>query len=329
MLFIAFAATTLCAAMATRLAIAWALGRNLLDHPNHRSSHSRPTPRGGGVAIVLAFYLGLGGGWIAGILDGNSLAVLLCGMPVAAIGYLDDLRSVSIRSRIAIQSGCAAAALSLLAPLPELALGQWTAPTWLAALLYGLALVWLTNLYNFMDGIDAMAAGQAVVIGALWTVFLPWQDALPAVIFAAAALGFLAYNWPPARIFMGDVGSGFCGFIAGLLTLLFASRTQSSPLMWLMPLTVFACDATITLLVRSLRGCRPGTAHCSHVYQRLARRAGRHLPISVGYMLATALITGPSLGWALRHPEHQGLALAACTLPLIFATFLLKGGHDD
>lgn len=328
MLLIAFAATTLCAAMATRLAIGWAQRRDLLDHPNHRSSHTRPTPRGGGVAIVLAFYLGLLGLRAAGLLDPRTLAVLLCGLPVAAIGYLDDLRSVSIRARMLVQGASAAAALALLGPLPALALGPLVVPAWLTALCYGLALVWLTNLYNFMDGIDAMAAGQAVVLGLLWTAFLPGQAALPALVFAGAALGFLAYNWPPARIFMGDVGSGFCGFTAGLLALLFAGQTSSPPLAWLLPLAVFASDATVTLAVRCLRGRRPGVAHRSHAYQRLARRLG-HLPVSLGYMAATALIAGPAMAWALRQPERLEQALAACVIPLSLTVLLLGGGRGD
>lgn len=309
--------------------MAWARRRNILDNPNHRSSHTRPTPRGGGVAIVIVFYAALLAVWTTGLVETRSLVALVCGLPVAVVGYIDDLRPLSARLRLVVQAACAVAALAVLMPLPALSVWQHVAPAWLAVLLYGVALVWLTNLYNFMDGIDTIAAGQAVAIGLLWAAFLPGAAALPALLFAAAALGFLVYNWPPARIFMGDVGSGFCGFIAGVLVLLFARDTDTSPLAWLIPLSAFVCDATVTLIVRTLRGHRPGVAHRSHAYQRLARKAGRHLPVSVGYVLATVLLTGPALAWAQHQPSYAALALLACLLPFALAVLLVGGGRDD
>lgn len=318
----------LCAATITPLAIRCARRYNLLDQPNHRSSHSRPTPRGGGVAIVAAFYATILGLWAYGLLEVGVLYVLLCGIPIAVVGYWDDLRSLGIVPRLAVQCISATATLAFLWPLPDLSLATWVAPAWMAAIVYGLGLVWLTNLFNFMDGIDGMAAGQMVAISALWAIFLPVPAAQFAVTLMGAALGFLFYNWPPARVFMGDVGSYFCGFISGVLVLLFAKETGSQVAPWLIPLAALASDATVTLLVRLSHGKAAGIPHRSHVYQRLARVLG-HLPVTVGYIGVTTLVGGLALAWASQWSQHSWLALTAYATVLITVAGTLKAGRED
>lgn len=317
------------AAVATHLALQWAISRQILDHPNARSSHATPTPRGGGLAIVLAFYVGITGIWFAGHIDNRDFAALLCGIPVAAVGYVDDLRTVSPKWRIAVHAASTATALSVLSPLPALTHTGGEISPWLSVLTYGVGIVWLTNLYNFMDGIDAMAGSQAVAIGLIWATYLPNSHALTAVVFAAAALGFLVHNWPPARIFMGDVGSGFLGFTCGILVLVFSRSTGTSPFIWFLPLLIFACDATVTLVVRAMRGQPLSVAHRSHAYQHLARRAGKHLPVSLGYMAATLIISFFGMPWTLKRPEHAFLALAFFSALIITTMIFLKAGRDD
>lgn len=320
--------TTLVAAVLTWVTIGWGYRHNILDRPNDRSSHQHPTPRGGGVAIVTGFYGGALMLAASGHLELRNLATVLCGLPVAIIGYLDDLRPLKAKTRLLVQVISAIAALSVLPELPRLTLGSCTVPTSIAVTLYGIALVWMTNLYNFMDGIDAMAAGQAIVIGLLWAAFLPVTAGVLPLLLAAASVGFLIFNWPPARIFMGDVGSGFCGFIFGLLTLVASNETGFSPIVWAIPLCTFACDATVTLIVRTVHGHRPDTAHRSHAYQRLAYKIGAHLPVSIAYMGITAIVGGVCLGWAVRQPDHAMLALLFFAAPLTLAALVLRAGCD-
>lgn len=318
-------------ALGTARMIAWAHRRNMLDLPNHRSSHTRPTARGGGVALVVAFYAGALACWALGLLDTRTMTLLCCGLPIALVGYIDDARSLSARTRLIVHAAAAAAALYLLWPLPALDIAGMTLPTWLRAVLMLLGLVWLTNLYNFMDGIDGIAAGQAVAAGILWGWLAPTSVGVPAMLFAAAAAGFLVYNRPPARIFMGDAGSGFCGFIAGALVLQQAAATDTSPLLWLIPLSLFFCDATVTLLTRVLRGQRASEAHRSHAYQRLSRRAGRHGPVSLGYFLVTLLLLGGLFAWAGQEPAGRAgwTFLAAAVAPALLAAWLGAGRDDD
>ena len=316
-------------AFGTRKMIDWAYRRNMLDTPNHRSSHTQPTARGGGVALVAAFYAGTVAAWAAGLVEARTVALLCCGLPIAIVGYVDDARSLSARTRLVVHAGAAAAALYALGPLPELAVAGQALPAPLRAALMLFGLVWLTNLYNFMDGIDGIAGGQALAAGLLWGL-APGAAGVPALVFAAAAAGFLRYNAPPARIFMGDAGSGFCGFIAGVLVLHQAQATGTSPLLWLIPLSLFFCDATVTLITRVLRGQRASQAHRSHAYQRLARRAGRHLPVSAGYFAATLVMLGALFLWAAQHPaERAGWAfLAGAAVPALLAVWLGAGRED-
>lgn len=311
--------------------IAWAHRRNMLDTPNHRSSHTQPTARGGGVALVTAFYVGTAAAWVLGLVEPRTVALLCCGLPIAIVGYVDDARSLSPRTRLAVHMAAAAALLYVLWPLPALSIAGYAVPPPMLAVLFLLGLVWLTNLYNFMDGIDGIAAGQALAAGLLWGWLAPGNAGVPALLFAAAAVGFLLYNYPPARIFMGDAGSGFCGFIAGALVLYQADATQTPPLLWLIPLSLFLCDATVTLITRVLRGQRASQAHRSHAYQRLSRRAGRHLPVSLGYFAITLMPLGALFWWAGQQPDSRaGWAfLAAVIVPALLAAWLGAGREES
>jgi len=324
------ALTVLLSAVGTRGMIAWAYRRNLIDTPNHRSSHARPTPRGGGVALVGAFYAGLSGAWLLGTVPTATLLLLLTGLPIAIVSYIDDRVSLGARARLIVQLLCAAAFLTLLPALPRLAVFGVTLPAVPAFVVYLLGMVWLTNLYNFMDGIDGIAAGQAIAVGILWTAALPGNAMAAPLLLAAATLGFLKYNFPPARIFMGDVGSAFCGFIMAALALVQAHDVAVSALCWLIPLAPFIADATLTLIVRLLRGQRVSQAHRSHAYQRLSRRAGGHLPVSAGYFLLTSLPIGWVFLWtASRAGQNAEIVFFVVVAVLMVAAACLDAGRDD
>lgn len=323
--------TFLFAIAATRASLAWALHKAIIDQPNHRSSHTRATPRGGGLGIVAACVLALAAATLTGWLEPRVAGALACGLPIALTGYIDDRVSLSARLRLLVQALCALGALTLLSPLPTLELSGWTLPAAVTFGLYFLATIWLTNLFNFMDGIDGIAAGQAIAAGLVWYVLLGPAIALPLIVLAVAAAGFLVYNRPPARIFMGDVGSAFCGFYIMVATLAMGQQAGLSwPLAWFLPVAPFILDATLTLITRILRGQRPGQAHRSHAYQILARRAGRHGPVSAAYT-AIAVVWFGAATWLAIHPDATlTLAvLAIALLPPAFALLWLGAGRED
>lgn len=276
----------------------YALARSVLDIPNARSSHSVPTPRGGGVAIVLSFLVALpllavsqGGGWAP------LLALLGAGAWVAVVGFLDDHGHIAARWRLLSHFGAAIWALAWLGGLAPLQLfGSTFDLGWIGSGLAAIYLVWMLNLYNFMDGIDGIAGVEAVTAcagGALCYVVLGRGElALWPLLLAAASAGFLVWNFPPAKIFMGDAGSGFLGLILGILSLQAAWVAPQLLWSWLILLAVFVVDATWTLMRRLLRGDKVYEAHRSHAYQYASRRAGRHLPVTVA-------VLGLNLLWLL------------------------------
>ena len=266
----------------------YALLQGVLDIPNNRSSHSTPTPRGGGLAIVVTFLAGLAALAAAGLIQPAFAAALGgAGFLVALVGFLDDHRPVDARWRLLAHFCAAAWALAWLGGLPPLDL--WSGPGnlgWPGHIFAAIYLVWLLNLYNFMDGIDGIAGLEAVTVG-LGAAALYCSNArgdpawaLPALL-AFTALGFLAWNWPPAKIFMGDAGSGFLGMTFGTMTIQAAWFDARWLVIWLILLAVFIVDATVTLLRRLYRGERIYEAHRSHAYQYAARKAGAHGSVSI------------------------------------------------
>lgn len=283
----------------------YALARSLMDIPNARSSHSVPTPRGGGVAIVLGFLLMLP------VVAGMDLlpwpltwALLGAGAGIAVLGFLDDHGHIAARWRLLGHFVGAAWALFWLGGLPPLALFGFTLDLgWVGHGLAAVYLVWLLNLYNFMDGIDGIASVEAICVclgGALLYALLGQPGlALAPLLLAVAVAGFLCWNFPPARIFMGDAGSGFLGIALGVLSLQAAWVAPQLLWSWLILLGVFIVDATFTLLRRLLRGDKVYEAHRSHAYQYASRQFGKHLPVTltVGalnlfWLLPIALWTG-------------------------------------
>lgn len=313
----------------------YALARSIMDIPNARSSHQIPTPRGGGVAIVLGFLGCLPLAGVLGVVDGQSLVALLpAGAWVAVIGFLDDHRHIPARWRLLGHFVAALWLLGWLGGLPALPVPWGTLELgWIGDVLALVFLVWLLNLYNFMDGIDGIAGLEAISVclgGALcgWLVGAPQLVWLP-LILGMAAGGFLVWNFPPARIFMGDAGSGFLGLMLGGLALQAASVAPGLIWSWLILLGVFVVDATFTLIHRLMRGERVYEAHRSHAYQRASRRFGSHLRVSLVVTLINLLWLLPlALLVALGHvPGLLGLIVAYAPLVLVVAH--LGAGRPD
>jgi Fuc2NAc and GlcNAc transferase len=327
-------ASTVCLALlGTWLLRADALRRNRLDIPNERSSHDRPIPRGGGLAIVAAFFVGLLVSAACGTTDRDLLLALLGGGGiVAAAGFADDRRHIPVALRLPLHLLAAVWALYWLGGWPRLDLGFAHLAWGVGGYAIGaLGLVWLLNLYNFMDGIDGLAASEAVFVAAAGAALAFEAGASPVapLLLAAAAGGFLALNWPPARIFMGDVGSGFLGYALGVLALASAAAKPTLPWAWLILLGVFVVDATMTFARRLLRGERWWTAHRSHAYQRAARAHGGHLQVTSAVLAIDALWLLPCALIASAAPEAAVAVAAGAYLPLLLLARRLRAGEAE
>ncbi|MCE4371719.1 MraY family glycosyltransferase [Xanthomonas hortorum] len=263
------------AALGTWLLRRYALHRRLLDQPGERRSHVVATPRGGGMAIVAAILLGCIAAtvfWPTARLVIGWFAVGL--VLVAGVGWWDDHRPLSARLRFAIHL-TASASLGVL-------VSHSTGNVW-DGVLSAVASVVLINVWNFMDGINGLASSQAALAALAFAFVLPGAWAWAGLAVAASCLGFLPFNFPRARIFLGDGGSGALGYVlAALLALTVASGQVSWWIGWL-PLTAFLVDAGFTLLSRMLAGQRWWEPHAQHVYQRLARRLETHVPVTGVY----------------------------------------------
>jgi Fuc2NAc and GlcNAc transferase len=284
----------------TELVRRYARARAILDVPNERSSHRVPTPRGGGLAIALAALSGIMAGAALGWVPVRLMAALVGGgAAIVWIGWLDDRRHVSARARIAVQVVAALWALAWTGVPDTLSFGRAAIhPGPAGPVLAVLGIVWLTNLFNFMDGIDGMAGGEAAAVGAIGGGLLLGAGrpelALVSLLIAAAALGFLYWNWSPASIFMGDAGSGFLGFEFAVLALQ-SERAAAVPLWaWVMLLGAFIFDATLTLLRRVAGGEVWHAAHRRHAYQRAVTAGRSHAAVSgaaLGLTAALGLLT--------------------------------------
>lgn len=310
-----------------------ALKHHILDHPNHRSAHSLPTPRGGGLAIVICVSLGLAVMFFLGYLQASTATVLfVAGFLVALAGFLDDKFSLSPAKRLLIQFVAVMIAIYGLGYLPVLdlyffSLGQayWLIP------LTVFYLLWLTNLYNFMDGINGIAGLQAVSVclflSLLHYLVLGSIDYL-SLIIAVSSAGFLYWNFPKAKIFMGDVGSGYLGLMIGLMSINHAQASPELLFCALILMGVFVVDASYTLIRRAIQGKKIHQAHSSHAYQHLARKKS-HSRVTLGVLMVNSLWLFPVsllVIWGYLNPLW-GLILAYA--PLILIAIKSHAGLDE
>lgn len=295
--------------------------RQILDHPNERSSHVTPTPRGGGLAIVL-LVIGTGIWAINQAELSHALVYLACGLVIAWLGWRDDLHSLSARVRFAVQGLVAAVSIyglgyfkAVTIPLfGELQLGV------VGVIITFLWIVGLTNAYNFMDGIDGIAGGVALAAALGWMMlaanmhndFVFWI----ALAIAASSLGFLGHNWSPAKIFMGDVASTFLGYTFAVLPLLSATRGGDALMLGTLLMWTFIMDAGVTFIQRLLRGEKLLYGHRSHVYQRLVIGGYKHSTVSLLYIFLTLLAGILSYAWSWGQAYAPPLIILG--LPLIW-----------
>jgi Fuc2NAc and GlcNAc transferase len=281
----------------------YALAQRMLDVQNERSSHAVATPRGGGLVIALTVVSALLLLGVTGVLPARSMWAMVGGsLAVAVIGFVDDRGHVAPRWRLLGHFTAAAWVVGWLGGLPPLPFfGVVLDLGWVGHTLAVLFAVWLLNLTNFMDGIDGIAAVEVITacVGGVLAGMVAASEGswLVPVILASTTLGFLCWNWPPAKIFMGDVGSGFLGLMMAALALQAGWERPALFWAWVILLGAFVVDATITLARRVSRGEKFYVAHRSHAYQRAARRFGSHRPvtlavglINVAFLLPVALL---------------------------------------
>ncbi|WP_339504579.1 MraY family glycosyltransferase [Pseudomonas sp. RL_105y_Pfl2_101] len=311
----------------------YALARSIIDVPNARSSHTVPTPRGGGLAIVLSFLLALPLLALADFLPWPTMwAMLGAGTAIAVLGFLDDHGHIAARWRLLGHFTASVWALYWLGGLPSLTFfGLELELAWLGHVLAVFYLVWMLNLYNFMDGIDGIASVEAICacLGACLLYWLAGFDSLIVVplVLAMAVAGFLYWNFPPARIFMGDAGSGFLGILLGLLSLQAAWASSKLFWVWLILLGVFIVDATVTLIRRLLRGDKVYEAHRSHAYQFASRQYGRHMPVTLAVAAINVFWLLPLAACVVLWDLDGALALVVAYVPLVLLALRFHAGE--
>ncbi|MCP5160064.1 MAG: glycosyltransferase family 4 protein [Hahellaceae bacterium] len=297
----------------------YAMSAAILDVPNSRSSHVNPTPRGAGLIFVVLSVGVWGGLSVGGYIEWSYAAPFLLSLVLTAgVGFYDDLAGASPLLRLAVQTIAVIISLLAFPSLPEIQWFGWSTP-WPPVVfsILLLTLVWLVNLFNFMDGIDGIAGVETVsVLGGGILLLLVGDGeayALYPLVLMAAVAGFLMLNWPPAKVFMGDVGSGFLGLAIGLIAIISAIETQVNLWCWLILMSVFIADATMTLMRRIFRGQRFYEAHRSHAYQRLSRRWNSHAKVT-GLLLAFNLLVLFPLAMMVMYWPQSGAAIFILTL---------------
>lgn len=300
----------------------YALRQSILDIPNERSSHCVPTPRGGGIAIVLTFISCVV--WLGASkqIDIHLVWALVGGgLAIALIGYCDDIFTIKARWRFLMHFLVALWTIFWLgnANIFDVNTKNFYIQNCLT-LITLIGIIWCINFYNFMDGIDGLASGEGlfVAIASGIALTMTGENHLSHIMWllAAAIAGFAVWNWPPAKIFMGDVGSGFLGFVFAALGLYSINHKILSITFWWIILAVFLCDATFTLIYRIYQGKKWYSAHREHAYQHATIYGATHKKVSVSIILFNCCILMPLAFATLCWPTYSFWLLGSTILGL-------------
>jgi Fuc2NAc and GlcNAc transferase len=289
-----------------------ALKKNIIDKPNERSSHTVPTPRGGGLAIVLVWFGSLIFLFIQQKIEASLFFALLSGLVLAVVSFLDDIFDLKPIIRILAQAFSALGALYFLGGFQLLPHFNHTFVVWILNFLFFIGIIWFINLFNFLDGIDGYASQEAILVAA--GILLLSGNPIPGMLIAAVA-GFLVWNRPKALIFMGDVGSTQLGFVLVVLGIYFHNSGDISILSWLVLTSLFWFDATFTLYRRWRNKEQLSKAHKKHAYQRLTQGGWSHLKVDLWAMgLNLLFIAGVYL--TRQHVTYQWVLLVVVVILL-------------
>ncbi len=290
-----------------------ALKKNIIDNPNERSSHTIPTPRGGGLAIVVVWFLGLGYLFLKGQIEKDLFFALLSGIVLAVVSLLDDIMDLKPTVRMLAQAVSAAGALYFSGGFHLLPDFHNPFVFWFLNFVIFIGIIWFINLYNFLDGIDAYASQEAILVAA--GLFIITGNSIFGLLIAAVA-GFLVWNWPKAKIFMGDVGSTQLGFVLIVLGIYFHNSQEVNIINWLILTSLFWFDATYTLFRRWRNKEQLSVAHRKHAYQRLTRAGWSHLKVDIFAILINIVLIGIVLG--NHFYVHQDILALLLSIGILF-----------
>lgn len=256
----------------------------ILDEVNERSSHTIPTPHGGGIALALTWFIGLIYLFIFDEIDTNLFYALSVGIIISIVSFFDDIYELSAKLRMLVQSFVAILGLVCLGGFESIDLGMWEVTNQFVTNIFAFFLiVWFINLYNFLDGINGYAGSEAVFLAVAGFLLFGGDHF---IVLAVAVLGFLYWNFGNAKIFMGDVGSTLLGYNVAIFTIYYANQEPANLWVWIILFGLFWFDATITLIRRKLNGEKISQAHKKHAYQRLNQAGWSHFKVtnySIGF----------------------------------------------
>lgn len=300
----------------------YAIKKNLLDHPNQRSSHSSPIPRGCGIMFPILWSLGLLFLYFIGFLNIWYLRVFLPPVfLISIVGFLDDKHQLAARWRFLAQLVATVYILIIAGGFSTFNLGIITIHWgWLGYVIIALALLWATNLYNFMDGIDGISAVEGLFVFGVGGYFI-WRaggSELAIIVWSVAVIifGFLLWNKPPAKIFMGDAGSTFLGFLVALFAIVGEKKYHVSALLWVILCGVFWFDATLTLIRRLINGDKWYQAHKLHAFQRLLLQQWSHGKILLGVVAINIVLVAFAF-LAFYFPQYMLISLVGVVATLL------------
>ena len=297
-----------------------------LDHPDTRSAHELPIVTGAGIVLVFWFYVALCLLWQIGSVPTNIFISSLGGLPIALVGFADDVKKLRWQVRASVHVMCSAWCIFWVGFPIIRVFGLSIEPNLFGSVFGVIALLWLINLYNFMDGIDGLAASEVIFVcmaGFLLAEVQVRDWVIIIYLLVAISFGFLLFNWPPAKLFMGDSGSGFLGFMLGLLVLAYDNVSLWS---WITLLGYFITDACLTIVTRLLRGEQIYNAHSQHAYQHITRIIGKKktlyavVAINVFWLFPIAV-------FAQGFPDCGPALVVLAFMPLLLAQFFFGAGQ--
>jgi Fuc2NAc and GlcNAc transferase len=334
--FLIIFSAIICSLVLTFLLRKYALYKNVIDIPNSRSSHTTPTPRGGGVAIVITFLVSI----LISIFYEKlayeiGIILFISTSLVAIVGFIDDHGHIDAKWRLSVHFLASFMVVYSMNGLPEILLFGYNVDFSVAGYVIAIiAFIWMLNLFNFMDGIDGIAGVEGVTATFFAGTFLFMIEPNSYFVtlhwlLAAAILGFLIWNFPPAKIFMGDSGSGFLGFLFASLLLITANIDQKMLWVWLILLGVFIVDSTFTVLHRLIIKEKLHEAHRTHAYQYASRKFNSHLKVTVGTLLINLFWLVPISYCVVEGYLSGNTALVIAYIPLIFLAFKFGAGTKE
>ena len=266
----------------------YAIKKSLVAEVNDRSSHTTPTPHGGGVAIALTWFSGISYLYYTEAINESFYFALMVGVIISVVSYIDDLVELSPKIRLLTQASVAILSLYFLNGFKEIDFIYFSIENQILTNVFAFfMIVWFINLYNFLDGIDGYAGSEAIFLGL--ASFLLFGDDV-SLVLVASTLGFLLWNWHKAKIFMGDVGSTLLGFNVAIFIIYYANQESSNFWIWIILFGLFWFDATLTLLRRYINKERLSEAHKKHAYQRLTQAGWSHSKVVIASIFLNILL---------------------------------------